>query len=428
MSGGLIDVSEQIRGDEDKLDNHHRTAAPPGAAPRRALAGPLAPVGWLVPGNGNRRCGQADSPIDIENHAATVITHPAARSFMPASINYQAVLSQYSGSHQPTALQSLGGGGGFSGALLWKLTTLAGPFCLRRWPAEHPSAARLAWIHDKLRQAADSGLPVPAPVRAQAGAGPTFVSHGGHLWELAPWMPGAADYHQFPHAARLASALTTLARFHQATTPPTRQSERAAGLSPPAGEAPSQALLGRLQLLDQRLDRQAPPIFSLIDDSAGSECARLARVVCALFVEAAPRVRPTLAEATRIAVPHQPVIRDVWHDHLLFAGNEVSGLIDFGAMRVETVAGDIARLLGSLERDHPPGWQAGLAAYEAVRPLSPGERTLVAAFDQSSVLLSGMNWLTWLYVERRRFESLERVAQRLREIVPRLERLHASGA
>ena len=64
----------------------------------------------------------------------------------------------------------------------------------------------------------------------------------------------------------------------------------------------------------------------------------------------------------------------------------MSGLIDFGGMRADTVAGDIARLLGSLVADDADGWQTGLAAYDRRRPLSPDERRLVTAFDHSGVL------------------------------------------
>ncbi len=59
------------------------------------------------------------------------------------------------------------------------------------------------------------------------------------------------------------------------------------------------------------------------------------------------------ASAVALKVPIQPCIGDIWHDHILFLGDGVSGLVDFGGMRADTVAGDIARLLGSLVADDP---------------------------------------------------------------------------
>jgi homoserine kinase type II len=116
-------------------------------------------------------------------------------------------------------------------------------------------------------------------------------------------------------------------------------------------------------------------------------------------------------------------MRDIWHDHVLYEGDEVSGLIDFGAMRAETVAADMSRLLGSLVGDHKAGWTAGLAAYMEVRPLEVYEEMLIAAFDRANVLLSGMTWLEWIYLDGRLFENREAVFERIDENIGRLANL-----
>ena len=74
--------------------------------------------------------------------------------------------------------------------------------------------------------------------------------------------------------------------------------------------------------------------------------------------------------------PLQPCLCDVWHDHVLFDGDRVTGLIDYGAMKIDHPAVDLARLLGSLAEDDLAGWTIGLAAYREVRPLSGGEEEL----------------------------------------------------
>jgi hypothetical protein len=38
----------------------------------------------------------------------------------------------------------------------------------------------------------------------------TFLSHEGHLWELAPWLPGAADYEKSPRVEKLRAAMSAL--------------------------------------------------------------------------------------------------------------------------------------------------------------------------------------------------------------------------
>jgi homoserine kinase type II len=155
------------------------------------------------------------------------------------------------------------------------------------------------------------------------------------------------------------------------------------------------------------------------------ELAARARHALELFPIVALEVDTTLAQAMLLRVPLQPCIRDVWHDHLLFQGEEVSGLIDFGALRPENVAADVARLLGSLVADDTEGWAVGMATYEAVRPLSPPEAVLVSAFDRANGLLSVFNWLLWHYEEERLFENRAGVLARLDHHLGRLEHLAA---
>ena len=130
--------------------------------------------------------------------------------------------------------------------------------------------------------------------------------------------------------------------------------------------------------------------------------------------------------AGSIRVPLQPCIRDIRREHVLFEGNRVSGIIDFGALRLETVAGDVARLLDSLANDDLAMWQHGLAANQSVRPLSDDELTLVEAFDLSAPLLSGLNWIDWIFRGGRTFEDPAEVVRRVKEIAGHIESLLAT--
>src|SRR4029079_8505162 len=100
----------------------------------------------------------------------------------------------------------------------------------------------------------------------------------------------------------------------------------------------------------------------------------LARRFLATIPKLLPRAIGQLEPLSNIPLPVQPCIRDIWHDHVLFTGNDVTGIIDFGAMDVDTPATDVARLLGSLVGDDEPGWSAGVSAYSANRPLSADEQ------------------------------------------------------
>jgi homoserine kinase type II len=111
----------------------------------------------------------------------------------------------------------------------------------------------------------------------------------------------------------------------------------------------------------------------------------------------------------------------VWHDHVLFSGDAVSGLVDYGSVRIDHAAVDLARLLGSLVGDDSAGWEAGLEAYVALRPLSQSEQGLARALDQTGTILGMANWLRWLYLEHRVFVDRKAVADRLGALVRRIE-------
>jgi Ser/Thr protein kinase RdoA (MazF antagonist) len=118
----------------------------------------------------------------------------------------------------------------------------------------------------------------------------------------------------------------------------------------------------------------------------------------------------------------QPCLCDLWHDHLLFDGDRLTGIVDYGAVKVDHVAVDLARLLGSLVGDDADRWEEGFRAYRAVRPLSPDEERLAGVLDRAGTLLGAANWLRWLFHEGRTFDDLEAVANRLRSLMERIER------
>lgn len=325
----------------------------------------------------------------------------------------RAVLERYPADCRAASGVALGSAGGFSGARIWKLSTARGALALRRWPGEHPSPARLAWIHAVAAHALANGFALLAqPIRT--GDGATFIYHAGRLWELAPWLCGKADYHERPSPARLASAMQALARFHRAV-------ESFPLVELPRG--PSPGIVERRE----RLARLSAGDLASLSTALGSmpvapEVADACRRFVSLFPRAAAVVGPFVEDAARCDVALQPCLGDVWSDHVLFDGDEATGIVDLGAMRVDSVAVDIARLLGSLAPDDRAAWNAGLAAYEVVRPLAEDERRLAFAVDRGNVVLSPALWLRWLLVDGRTFDDPAAVMKRLRSGIVRIER------
>jgi homoserine kinase type II len=329
---------------------------------------------------------------------------------MSADSELLPVLACYPPGCRPRQVVSLGSAGGFSGACFWRLETDLGALCLRRWPPEHPTIERLQFIQAVLWHVRQEGfLQAPLPLETLRHAG--YVQHAGHLWELSPWMPGQADYHLQPSAGRLRSALGTLARFHQAASS-FPLPETAATASPGIAQRLAQVR----ELLSGGFQRLAGSITSGVWPALDARAGRLLE----LAGRTAPGVQATLADAAARSVGLQPCIRDIWHDHILYVGQRVSAIIDFGALRAENVSADIARLLGSLAGDDAQAWQVGLQAYQAVRPLSGDEHQLLVAFDRSTVLLSGLNWLRWVYQEHRQFDRPDVVLARIDANLTRL--------
>ncbi|MBC8350810.1 MAG: phosphotransferase [Planctomycetes bacterium] len=316
------------------------------------------------------------------------------------------VLSHYPGV-AAQSVESLGGAGGFSGAAFWKVSCGDSTLCLRRWPKEHPSRTQLQWLHEVIcRVSANGFAKVPTPIQSRGGQ--TFVSLEGQYWELTAWLPGTADFREHPTSNRLDAALVALAQFHQS----------AESIESVAGAAPGIAT--RREQLDRLCLGEAEEMSRAVAAMDWAEFQSRAATIMYWFDELSAETKPILELASRSRFRLQPCIRDVWHDHVLFEGEEVSGIVDFGAMRVDHVACDVARLLGSLVGGDRTNWKQGLAAYQSLRPLSLDELALVDAYDRSTVLLSGMNWVQWVAVELRKFENHEVILARLDEIIARL--------
>ncbi len=357
----------------------------------------------------------------------------------PSDLSIRPILAHYAASLQPLQTEYLEGAGGFSGAEFWRLKTAAGDLCLRRWPQPHPSFERLSQTHQVLCHAAARSVEF-LPVPLQTRAGQTIVDHGQRFWELTPWLAGEGNFFREPRPEKLQAALVALARFHRATSD---------FPSPECRVAPSPGISARLVQLRtwtpgelSRLRRAIdavgrvsnPSVTSVTSHIQGADAPRSldGRIgnpsyyeIITRFEQLAPRIERELLAVERTALPLQPVIRDVWADHFLFTGDAVTGLVDFGGLNIDTPATDIARLLGSLAGDDRAAWATGLAAYETARPLASPERELIPVFDHSTVVLSGMNWLRWIYLEQRTFNNLPVIEDRLQAILTRMRAIQS---
>jgi homoserine kinase type II len=285
--------------------------------------------------------------------------------------------------------------------------------CLRIWPPQE-TWQRLLFRHRLMTLARQSGLTfVPTIFLTSDRA--SAVEHADRLWELTEWLPGRADYHEYPSPARLEAACTALAHLHTVWR----------NIPSSATECP--AVQRRLSFVDEwnTLLRSGwhPLAIAPESDPLRPIVERIWRVLPSAIKQVPYHLRRWIGDRPRV----QPCLCDLWHDHLLFEGERLTGLIDYGAVKIDHVALDLSRMLGSLVGDDAAGWREGLQAYRRIAPLTAEEEELAHALDETGIVLGVANWTRWLYEEKRPFADRSAVARRLTELVERLEYLSESA-
>jgi Ser/Thr protein kinase RdoA (MazF antagonist) len=317
------------------------------------------------------------------------------------------VWQRFRSARPDASLVYLGNRGGFSGARLWKCQGISERLCLRAWPRNR-TAAQIRQLHQWMKHARGQGLEF-VPFVYSSGNGDSAIGESGHVWELTQWMQGQADFVDNPSSARLEAACESLAQLHRSweafvalaqPCPAIRQRLRlmadwhtliATGWRPCAGACPQSALLWPIA---QRAWLGLPDWLR--------------------------QVTSWLKPWIDFRCPIQPCLRDVWHDHLLFVGERLTGLIDYGAVRADHPAGDLARMLGSLLGEDVVRWKQGLQVYRRVRRLTDQEEALAHALDRTGTVLALVNWLRWLYHEGRSYEDLPAVTRRMEALLARI--------
>jgi Ser/Thr protein kinase RdoA (MazF antagonist) len=309
------------------------------------------------------------------------------------------------------AVQVSGVTPGFSGAGVFRITAASGIWCLRRWPTGDSGLpeGRIRELHRWLAFLAKEGISkVAVPVASNTGS--TVVSTHGSQWQLEPWLPGVADFRQHPSDVRLRRVFTSLAQLHQAAE---RYSPSPAGATWfSSGNGVPPAIIERRYRLRQWMTSQQQRHRSTASAPQRELSDELNQALSAL----APRIATELDQCEEIRVRLQPCLRDVWHDHILFTGDEVTGIVDPSAARTENVASDLSRLLGSLLAEAAERWETTLDAYAAVRPLSSDERRLIPVLDRSGIVLSTAHWLERMRdttLTEREYERVHQLSQRL---------------
>jgi Ser/Thr protein kinase RdoA (MazF antagonist) len=324
------------------------------------------------------------------------------------------LLNRYQVRLQPvSALESLGGGGGYSGARLWRFRAKHGQLVLRAWPAHGPGRAQLEEVHRWLFATADLGF-VPVPFRDREGR--SLQDWQGSLWEVTPWLAGVADLSCPPEFEHLRLAFNGLAAFHERLL-----GEQVNDSSPGLRnrrDTLSALVRGGFDTLESAMQRALP---HSPEEADGYTWLALARRL-------GPKLLEPLEQAAARIMRVQPCLRDARPEHFLFDGDHLSGLVDYGAMGVDSVAADLARLLGEWSGGDSTARREALDSYERVRQIDPAEAGLIPVFESATALLIGERWVRWKYIEGRRFDDPNAVAKGLLRSLGQLRRLDRTVA
>ena len=321
---------------------------------------------------------------------------------------------------EPVVCEPLGSLG-FSGSRVFGVRSVDGDRFVLKQFAAGASSGHARWVHRLVRHLrADGFLQVPEIVAAQDGE--TLVSDdAGRLWEMSRFASGTPVCDPTP--AQAAAAVTALANLHTSAA-------RLPGHEPVRQASPGhQRRIEQMRLLQAvpwHERREALRFDGSVNPRSEFHAAVLARFDAALsifshaggasFVGRVAAMQPHRVDA-------QPVLRDVWCEHVLFAdprGADVTAIIDAHAAGIDTPATDLARLLGSwgapggdAMRPLSVRWREALTVYAGVRPLTPGDCALVSLLHAAGVVCGLDNWFRWTLEECRAFPYASRALARI---------------
>ncbi|MGL4593640.1 MAG: hypothetical protein ACRCUY_02800 [Thermoguttaceae bacterium] len=382
------------------------------------------------------------------------------------------VLTHYSEEYRAERAILLSPNRGLSGCMYWRIETENETYCLRRWTRKKPDIHRLQFLQAVIWHTTYEGIDfLPLPIETQNHQG--FVCFEGDYWELLPWIEGQLGFsdsffvpasfpilssEEFDFASsdlsvpildslkkneifaehdsteidscgtsdtkifRIAAMCMTLAQIHEAMSSfplPDFPTSLSKAIFDKKSRWENYSAFGMRKLEDA--------ISSIALPFRGNALGRLIKVGIQLVREArewSKHCLNRLESMQNSEVPVQTILGNVSLRHFRFDENGVCGLIDCKEMQVDSVALDLAILLGSVAEPSDPLWAFGLKAYQTIRPLSTLEIALVSIFDRSIPILEGLEYLNNIFIDRIPFTSMqiEEMTCRISNTLSRFER------
>jgi Ser/Thr protein kinase RdoA (MazF antagonist) len=288
--------------------------------------------------------------------------------------------------------------GGLSGSDVYCGEDAAGEpvVALKRWPVG-TEEAHLLQIHAWMQEVVH--LPF-IPQMKQTLDGLSLDQHQDRLWDATQWLPGRPCVRA--SAAEVELACEAAAQLHEVWS---RQSQI----------AQSPGVRRRVEVLQEWPSISSQRI-ELASESLSECMSRTDAVVNRVAGRLLMQLKPWQSQAVRM----HPCIRDLRGDHVLFEHGRVAGVIDFGAMGIDTPTLDLARLLGDLAAGNEELMAAGLKKYRACRTGFDADDDLIALLERVGVICSLVGWRV-RFSRRNAQEFTEEMKCRLAQLLARAE-------
>lgn len=325
------------------------------------------------------------------------------------------VVSQFSDAlgHQIDRIQTPENAIGFSGTNIYQVTAQQHQYCLRCLPVQN-TREQLAFSHHVLKHAANE-CTTQLPVPFISNTGETWVQQKQNYWQMESWMAGEpvksndwTDHH-------LQQAVDFLAQFHRSTSRLQfdKTSKQLDSLTT-SQNCLSKSITDRFHFFKELNSGKLEQIKSALTQCTDSRLHQIGSSLCKGFMIANTRLTQAIQLLDQYTLPMIPVIRDCRTDHFLFSqAGELLACIDFGAMRLDTVAADLGRLFADTIVADQGRCERYFERYQGTCTLSIEEQHATIAMAQTTAMLSGLTWLDWILLEKRQFPSYEPILARL---------------
>ncbi len=276
---------------------------------------------------------------------------------------------------------------GLSHAVVFRIETRNGSYALKRHPLV-VSRDRVLVQHQFQTYLCQSGFQF-IPQLQNWTNGSTLIEEDRSFWEMSTWRPGTPLEHVGEVSdMQLRESIEVVAKIHTRS-----RAKHAVEMIPPGITERERKLYHFLNNSQFHIQRFLNQFHATSEtDDAYNGLQDIFRISTWL----APLVLRQLYEISDAPQTCMWIIRDFWRNHLLFVGERLNGVIDFGASRIDSPWFDLSRMLGTLMMDSDPRWEAAIDGYNSLCSARTVDVKQIRFVHRISTLISGLNWLDWL--------------------------------